>query len=39
MSLLTKDIVDFIKAKRIIKRTVKNCLNILKEKEVDANDR
>lgn len=39
MSLLTKDIVAIIKAKRMIKRTVRNCFKILKEKEVDANDR
>ena len=34
MSLLTKDIVDYIKAKRMIKRTVRNCFKIIEEKEV-----
>ena len=39
MSLLTKDIVALIKAKRMIKRTVSNCFEILKEKEVNTNER
>lgn len=33
-SLLTKDIVEYIKAKRMIKKTINNCFKILKEKEV-----
>lgn len=34
VSLLTKDIVALIKAKRMIKRTVSNCFKILEKKEV-----
>ena len=33
-SLLTKDIVDLIKTKFMVKRTIRNCFKILKDKEV-----
>lgn len=34
VSLLTKDIVDYIRAKRMIKRSIKNCFKALEKMEV-----
>ena len=34
LSLLTKEIVDCVKTKRMVKRTLENCFKAIEEKEV-----
>lgn len=34
MAILTKDIVSYIKTRKMVKRTISNCFRILKEKEM-----
>ena len=38
-SILITDAVKYLKAKRMIKRTINNCFKILEEKEGRLNDR